>query len=143
MATQDPRRPPAATDEHKILFQTYFKSLGPRTYAAQIKEANNGNHYLVLTEGKRDAQTGDLRKSRLFVYSEDFSAFFHMLQETAQFIKGHPVPEEVRKRRQRYWEKKQAQTDEPAPAKPSATSARASGARPAPASRPAAPRSRR
>ena len=95
--------------EHKILFQKYFKSIGPRTYAAQIKEASNKNHYLVLTEGKRDLTTGEVKKTRLFIYSEDFGTFFRMLHETAQFIKAHPVPEEIKIRRQRYWAKKEAE----------------------------------
>src|SRR5689334_22548662 len=47
-----------AKQEPKILFQKFFKSVGPRTYASQIKEAGNGNHFLVLTEGKRDEETG-------------------------------------------------------------------------------------
>jgi hypothetical protein len=88
------------------LFQKFFKSVGPRTYAAQVKEATNGNHYVILTEGKRDEATGEVRKTRLFVYSEDFAAFFRMLHETVQFIRVHPVPEEIRQKRQRFWEKK-------------------------------------
>jgi hypothetical protein len=92
--------------EHEILFQTYFKSVGPRTYAAQIKKASNDNQYLVLTEGKRDEKTGEVRKARLFVYSEDFTAFFRMLQETAQHLRAHPGPEEVKQRRAKFWAKK-------------------------------------
>src|SRR6478672_1149523 len=91
--TRRPGRSNAEKPEHEILFQTYFKSVGPRTYAAQIKKASNDNQYLVLTEGKRDEKTGEVRKARLFVYSEDFTAFFRMLQETAQHLRAHPVPE--------------------------------------------------
>jgi hypothetical protein len=102
--------------EAKILFQKFFKSVGPRTYAAQIKEAGNGNHYLVLTEGKRDESTGELKKSKVFVFSEDFGLFFRMLHETAQYLKAHPVPEEIQLRRQRYWAKKEREAKEtPAP----------------------------
>lgn len=96
-------RPGGDKPEHEILFQTYFKSVGPRTYASQVKKAANGNHYLVLTEGKRDDATGDVRKSRLFIYSEDFVSFFRMLQQTAQFIKGNPVPDDVKRKRDRFW----------------------------------------
>src|SRR5262245_38267222 len=96
-------------DDHKILFQKYFKSIGPRTYAVQIKESSNGNHYIVLTEGKRDLMTNEVRKTRLFVYSEDFAHYFRMLHETAQFIKTHPVAEDIKVRRQRYWAKKEAE----------------------------------
>ena len=66
---------------------------GLAAYAAQLKEAGNGNHFLVLTEGKRDPATNEVKKLKLFVFSEDFSAFFRMLHETAQFIKAHPVSE--------------------------------------------------
>lgn len=107
---KSPAPPPG---EQKILFQQFFKSVGPRTYAAQVKEANNGNHFLVLTEGKRDDATGEVRKTRLFVFSEDFAEFFDLLEQTARFIKAHPVPEEVEQRRRRFWAKKKS---EPAPA---------------------------
>src|SRR5688500_2723263 len=92
--------------EAKILFQSYFKSVGPRTYAAQVKEAGNGNHFLVLTEGKRDEGSGEVKKTKLFVFAEDFPAFFRMLHETAQFIKANPVSDEVKRKREKFWAKK-------------------------------------
>src|SRR5215813_558141 len=81
--------------EPKILFQRHFKSVGPRTYAAQVKEAGNGNHFLVLTEGKRDEKTNELRKTKLFIFGEDFVEFFKMLNETVAHIRANPVPPEV------------------------------------------------
>ena len=98
--------PADAKPEPKIIFQKYFKSVGTRTYASQVKELPNGNHLLVLTEGKRDQETGELRKSRVFIYGEDFTSFFRLLHETAAFIRANPLPEEVRKRRERFWAKK-------------------------------------
>ena len=92
--------------EPKILGQFYFKSVGPRTYASQVKEAANGNHFIVLTEGRRDKETGDVRKTRLLVFSEDFESFFKMLEDTARFIKANPVPEEVQRKQERFWAKK-------------------------------------
>jgi hypothetical protein len=107
--TQSPPKPrptpKSSPDDHPILFQKFFKSQGPRTYAAQIKEAKNGNHYLVLTEGKRDKDTGEVRKTRLFLYSEDFPEFFRMLHETAHWIKANPLSEEVKNKRARFWSK--------------------------------------
>ncbi len=94
-----------SSDDHPILFQKFFKSRGPRTYAAQVKEARNGNHYLVLTEGKRDKDTGEVRKTRLFLYSEDFPEFFRMLSETAHWIKANPLSDELKKKRDRFWSK--------------------------------------
>jgi hypothetical protein len=118
-----------AKPEPEILFQTYFKSVGPRTYAAQLKRAGNGNHFLVLTEGKRDDKTGDVRKTRLFVFSEDFVSFFKMLQETSQFIRANPVPPDVKKKRERFWARndESAKLDAPAGAiqrRPAGTLAR-------------------
>jgi hypothetical protein len=92
--------------EPKIIFQKFFHSVGPRTYASQVKELANGNHMLVLTEGKRDEQTGEVRKSKVFVFGEDFSAFFRLLHETATFIRANPLPEEVRERRAKFWARK-------------------------------------
>ena len=92
--------------EDVVLFQKWFKSVGPRTYAAQVKKAGNGNHFLVLTEGKRDEKTGEVRKTRLFLFSEDFGEFFRMLHETAKFIRENPVPDEIKQKRDRFWAKK-------------------------------------
>ncbi|MGD0390525.1 MAG: DUF3276 family protein [Tepidisphaeraceae bacterium] len=92
--------------EPKILFQKFFHSVGPRTYASQVKELPNRNHLLVLTEGKRDRETGEVRKTRLFIYGEDFSAFFRLLHETATFIRANPLSEEIRRKRGKFWAKK-------------------------------------
>jgi hypothetical protein len=96
---------PSASDDHEILFQKFFKSVGPRTYAAQVKRAKNRNHYLVLMEGKRDEATGDVRKTRLFIYSEDFVEFFRLIKSAAEFIKQNPIPNDVREKREKFWAK--------------------------------------
>jgi hypothetical protein len=104
-ATGPSTRGPASPDEHEILFQKFFKSVGPRTYAAQVKRAKNGNHYLVLMEGKRDESNGEIRKTRLFIYSEDFVEFFRLIKSAAEFIKEHPLPADVREKRKHFWAK--------------------------------------
>jgi hypothetical protein len=101
-AAAGPNKPTTKT-EHEILLQKFFKSTGPRTYAAQLKRARNGNHYLVLTEGQRDEKTGDVRKARVFVYSEDFVEFFRLVKAADEFIKQNPVPPEVSQRQQKFW----------------------------------------
>jgi len=99
-------KPTGPKPEPKILFQQFFKSVGPRTYVAQLKEAANGNHFLVLTEGKRDDKTNEVKKSRIFIYSEDFVAFFRLMKETGVFINAHPVPEKVKAKQAKVWAKK-------------------------------------
>lgn len=96
---------PRPDAEHEILFQKFFKSVGPRTYAVQVKRATNGNHFIVLMEGKRDEKTAEVRKTRLFIFSEDFPEFFRMLKGLADFVKDHPVPKEVQEQRQKFWNK--------------------------------------
>ncbi len=103
--------------EPKILFQTYFKSVGPRTYAAQVKEAGNGNHFLVLTEGKRDDATGDVKKTKLFVFSEDFIEFFRLMKQTSEFVKANPVSAKVKQKRQKFWVRANGATPKAAPAR--------------------------
>jgi Protein of unknown function (DUF3276) len=99
------RRPNGPKPEPKTLFQSYFKSVSPRTYAAQVKEAGNGNHFIVLTEGKRDDKTDEVRKTRLFIFSEDFDAFRDLLRDTFAFVRDHPVPAEVKAKRAKFWAK--------------------------------------
>jgi len=94
--------------EPKILFQSFFKSVGTRTYVAQVKESSNGNHFIMLTEGRRDEQTGDVRKTKLMIFSEDFIAFFKLLTEAQQFVRDNPVPAHIAQRQKKFWEKKQA-----------------------------------
>lgn len=116
--------------EHEILFQQFFKSVGPRTYAAQVKKAGNGNHYVVITEGQRDDKSGDVRKTRLFVFSEDFEQFFGLLRKTGEFVKANPLPPEIRRKRERFWAKQAAGANTPSgkprgafPARPGAARA--------------------
>ncbi len=121
-ASRAPRASSAAAPgkpkaEPKILFQSYFKSVGPRTYAAQVKEAGNGNHFLVLTEGKRDDATGDIKKTRLFVFSEDFVEFFRLMKQTSEFIKANPVSAKVKQKREKFWARHNAPADKLSPAK--------------------------
>ncbi len=97
--------PPESRIEHPILFQHYFKSVGPRTYAAQVKKATNDNHYLVLTEGRRDKQSGEIRKLRLNIFSEDFEAFFDLLRQAEGFIKANPLPADFVAKRKAFWNK--------------------------------------
>jgi hypothetical protein len=99
------RKPAGPKPEPVILFQQFFKSVGPRTYAAQLKRAANGNHFLVLTEGKRDEKTNELRKSRLFIYSEDFVEFFKLMKASAEFVKANPVSAAVVAKRKAVWAK--------------------------------------
>lgn len=96
----------AAGSEAPILFQDYFKLAGPRTYAAQVKRARNDNHFIVLTEGKRDDKTGEVRKTKLLVFSEDFEAFFRMVSQVSAFVRDNPVPTQVAERQRKRWESK-------------------------------------
>jgi Protein of unknown function (DUF3276) len=97
---------PPQKPEAKVLFQKFFHSIGPRTYAAQVKELGNGNHLLVLTEGKRDADSGEVRKTRLLIFGEDLTSFFKLLSDTAAFIRANPLSEEIRDKRRRMWAKR-------------------------------------
>jgi hypothetical protein len=92
--------------EAKVLFEKLMQTAGPRSYAAHVKELPNGNHLLILSEGKRDGETGEIRTSRLLIYGEDFSAFFKLLHETAGFIRANPLSDEIRQKRNKFWAKK-------------------------------------
>jgi len=53
---------------------------------------------VVLTEGKRDEKTGEVRKTRLFLFSEDFAAFFKCFMNRV-FVRENPVPPHQEKAR--------------------------------------------
>jgi hypothetical protein len=106
-------KPAEAKPEPKILFQSYFKSIGPRTYAAQVKEAANRNQFLVLTEGKRDPKTDEVRKTSVYVYSEDFGAFFRLIKQAAEWIKANPLPQEIKQQRDAFWRRQKQRQDNP------------------------------
>ncbi len=74
--------------DHAILFQTFFKSSGTRTYAAPLKEASNTKPYLVVTEARRPRDSDDVRKTRLMVFDEDFAPFFRMMHEVATHLRA-------------------------------------------------------
>lgn len=95
----------AEKPEHGMLFQEYFKSVGTRTYVAQLKVATNGNHYLVLTEANRAKGAEEVRKTRIFIYSEDFKAFFDLVSSAQKFITANPVPADVAGKQAAYWRK--------------------------------------
>src|SRR4051794_25855059 len=54
-AGSDRNSGPRPKKEPKTLFARSFKSVGTRTYTAEVKEAGNGNQFIVLTESKPDA----------------------------------------------------------------------------------------
>jgi hypothetical protein len=93
-----------------------------------VKRAKNGNHYLVLMEGKRDDATAELRKTRVFVYSEDFVEFFRLVKSAAEFIKANPLPRDVREKRDRFWAKHAGAAPVASPAAPPRVTAPVDGA---------------
>jgi len=134
MSVQKASKSPVAAASEKppqpILFQTYFKSKGPRTYAAQLKKAGNGNHFLVLTEGRRDPETKEVKKTRLYLFSEDFPEFFRMMHEVAVHVREHPVPANVATRQAKRWAKQATSNTAPGtPTQPKAAGAPRQAAR--------------
>lgn len=97
-----------------ILFQQWFKSVNPlRTYAAQIQRARNGNAYLVLTEGKRDKTTGEVKKIRLFLYGEDFESFAKLMETSLAWMRAHPPDAKFRAKRQKFWDRQSKDNGKP------------------------------
>ena len=104
-----PQTKAQASSQTEILFQKYFKSVGQRTYAAQVSRARNDNQFITLIEGRRDKETGEVKKSKLLVFSEDFDEFFKLLQDISGWIKQHPLPQDFQEKRKRFWATKKAE----------------------------------
>lgn len=69
-----------------VLYQKWFKT-GAQTYAVQIGADRQGRRSMILTEGRRDVQTGQVEKIRFLVGPRDLVPFFRMLHETAVFLR--------------------------------------------------------
>lgn len=84
IAAQGTKRPP------EIVKTWAFDSAGDRKYAMQIKKASNGNPCLMLVEGRLQ-EDGTYRKFNVTVWSEDFSAFFRMLDDIRAFMTRNDI----------------------------------------------------
>ncbi|HUI31329.1 MAG TPA: DUF3276 family protein [Candidatus Acidoferrales bacterium] len=55
---------------------------GQRTYFIDVKEAKNGNKYLVFTESKKNTE-GKFDKQRIMVFSDHFKAIYEAMKQVA------------------------------------------------------------
>jgi hypothetical protein len=66
----------------KELFSRMVKA-GQRTYFVSVREANNGNKYLTVTESKR-IEKDKFDRSRIFIFKNKIEEFMEALQEAYQ-----------------------------------------------------------
>ncbi|WP_212113382.1 DUF3276 family protein [Candidatus Shikimatogenerans silvanidophilus] len=72
--------------------QIFSKTLrsGNRTYFFDVKKTRAGEHYLIITESKKNmSENGGpiYRKFKIYLYKEDFSNFKKNLEEVFNYIK--------------------------------------------------------
>ncbi len=63
---------------------------GKRTYFFDVRETRQGDHYLVLTESMKfidNDGSSKFKRSKLFLYKEDFEKFAKGYEEAVDFIK--------------------------------------------------------
>jgi len=72
-----------------VVFNRTLKA-GKRTYFFDVKETNNGEYYLSLTESKRFFNKNDgsfyFKKRNLYLYKENMIEFSRSLNDIIQFI---------------------------------------------------------
>lgn len=71
--------------------EVYSRTLraGNRTYFFDVKKTRSGEHYLTITESKKqfsDEGNTIYKKYKLHLYKEDFNKFQESLDETINFI---------------------------------------------------------
>ncbi|MDO4692074.1 MAG: DUF3276 family protein [Porphyromonadaceae bacterium] len=64
----------------KELFSKCVKA-GSRFYYLDAKQDQQGNNYLVISESRINARTGQRERQRIFVYEEDINKFVQGLGE--------------------------------------------------------------
>ncbi|MBN2746498.1 MAG: DUF3276 family protein [Bacteroidales bacterium] len=77
------------TRDNAVVFNRTLKA-GKRTYFFDVKETNNGEFYLSLTESKRFFNKNDgsfyFKKRNIYLYKENMIEFSKQLHEIIQFI---------------------------------------------------------
>lgn len=76
---------------HSLRNEIYSRTLraGNRTYFFDVKKTRSGEHYLTITESKKqfsDEGHTTYKKYKLHLYREDFHKFQDSLYETINFI---------------------------------------------------------
>lgn len=76
---------------HSLRNEVYSRTLraGNRTYFFDVKKTRSGEHYLTITESKKQfSEEGHTtyKKYKLHLYKEDFNKFQESLNETINFI---------------------------------------------------------
>ena len=75
----------------ETLKQWRLKSAGSRTYFFDLKETRNQNTMLQITESKPKGKDEDgFEQNRIFLFSEDFEAWFKTLGEVYRHLKANP-----------------------------------------------------
>ncbi len=73
------------------LKQWRLKSAGSRTYFFDLKETRNKNTMLQITESKPKGKDEEgFEQNRIFLFSEDFEAWFKTLGEVYRHLKANP-----------------------------------------------------
>lgn len=78
-------------ESHTLRNEVYSRTLraGNRTYFFDVKKTRSGEHYLTITESKKQfSEEGHptYKKYKLHLYREDFHKFQESLNETVNFI---------------------------------------------------------
>ena len=75
----------------ETLKQWRLKSAGSRTYFFDRKETRNKNTMLQITESKPKGKDEEgFEQNRIFLFSEDFEAWFKTLGEVYRHLKANP-----------------------------------------------------
>jgi hypothetical protein len=70
--------------QKEAIFSRSIKTKG-RTYFLDVKEASNGNKYLIICESRK--VDGEWQRNRIMVFESDIPAFFQGLKEAAPSLK--------------------------------------------------------
>jgi hypothetical protein len=77
--------------EKDIVFSKAIKA-GKRIYYLDVKQSQNGDYYVSVTESKKrvtgynSSQVVSFEKHKIFLYPEDFNKFMNGLEEVMGFI---------------------------------------------------------
>ena len=95
--------------EREEIFSKVLRA-GRRTYFFDVRSTKAGDYYLTLTESKKftnEDGSFHYKKHKIYLYKEDFSEFFSILNEMTSYVISEKGEEVISERHQKDFKKEE------------------------------------
>jgi len=93
--------------EKEEIFSKVLRA-GRRTYFFDVRATKADDYYITITESKKFTEVDGsfhLKKHKIYLYKEDFTAFAEILEEMTSYVLNHKGEEVISERHQKDFKK--------------------------------------